>query len=273
MMYSTYAVLGATGNCGGALVQVLLQLPDTKIHAFCRNKAKLLEKLPEILDNKRVEVFEGGINDVALLTSCIRGCRAVFFVVTMNDNLPRCRVAQDTAYSVVSGLKAIRVEASALTSTSSEPASPPKMPKLVVLSSATIDPHLSRKMPWWFRPIMLRAGSYVYEDLRVQERFLRDQQDWISTIFVKPGGLAVGRSRGHKLDFDEQNSFIAYSDLAAAMVEAAEDVDNRYDMKNVSVANIGGSAPFPWGTPMCIVYGLLSHFFPWLHPYLPKSGP
>lgn len=262
-MSPTYAVLGATGNCGSSLVQVLLQNPSTVIHAYCRNEKKLAQKLPEEVKSERVRIFEGSIDNVGLLVNCVRGCKAVFLVVTMNDNLPGCRVAEDAAHGVVTALKKIKAETT--------PA--PPMPKLVVLSSATIDPHLSRRMPRWFHPIMIRAGSYVYEDLRVQEAFLRAQQDWLSTVFIKPGGLAIDRARGYKLDFDEHDSFIAYLDLAAAMVEAADDMDGRYDMKNVSVVNTGGSAAFPRGTPACILYGLLSHYFPWLHPYLPKSGP
>jgi putative NADH-flavin reductase len=263
-MGSTYAILGATGNCGSSLIKVLLQSPDTKIHAYCRNKAKLTRLLPDEVQNKRVQVFEGAINDVNLLIDCLRGCRAVFLVASMNDNMPGCRVGQDSAHGVIDALNKIKAE--------NNPS--PKLPKIVVLSSATIDEHLSRSMPKWFHPIMIRAGSFVYEDLRVQERILREQQDWLTTIFIKPGGLAVDKSRGHRLDFDKQESFIAYLDLAAAMVEAADDTADRYDMKNVSVCNgPGGGAAFPKGTPWTIVYGLLRHYFPSLHKYLPSSGP
>ncbi|KAI9736907.1 MAG: hypothetical protein M1818_005958 [Claussenomyces sp. TS43310] len=262
-MGSTYAVIGATGNCGSSLVKVLLQSPDAKVHAYCRNKAKLTRLLPEEVQSERVQVFEGGISNADLLASCIRGCRAVFLVASMNENMPGCRVAEDAAYGVIAALKQIKAE--------TDPA--PKTPKIVVLSSATIDEHLSRSIPKWFHPIMMRAGSFVYDDLRVQEQFLRAQQDWVSTIFIKPGGLAFDKQRGHKLDADKQESFIAYLDLAAAMVEAADDVDDRYDMKNVSVVNTGGSAAFPKGTLLCIIYGLLTHYFPSLHPYLPSSGP
>ena len=258
---ATYAVLGATGNCGSSLIQVLLQSPNIKVHAYCRNKAKLTRKLPEVVESKRVQIFDGRIDDVDLLASCIRGCRAVFLTVTMNDNIPGCSVSQETARSVILALQNLKAESK----------SELRIPKLVLLSSATIDDHLARKMPIWFRPIMLRAGSNVYEDLRVTERFLRAQQDWVSTIFIKPGGLAIDKPRGYKLSLDEENSFISYLDLAAAMLEAAGSDD--YDMKNVSVVNTGGSAAFPRGTPLCIFYGLLRHYFPWLHPYLPYSGP
>lgn len=263
VMESTYAVLGATGNCGKALIQILLQDPKNEIRAYCRNKAKLIRQLPDETQNKRVKIFEGSITDVELMTECIRGARTVFFVASMNDNMPGCRVGQDSAVCVISALKNIRAEST----------TPPPMPKLVVLSSATIDPYLSRTMPWWFHPIMIRAGSFVYDDLRLMETYLRDQKDWVSTIFIKPGGLAVDKQRGHRLSLDDHESFIAYPDLAAAMLEAADDPTGKYDMKNVSVCNTNGSAAFPKGTPLCILYGVLRHYFPWMHKYLPSAGP
>lgn len=258
---TSYAVLGATGNCGGSLVQVLLQSPNNKIHAYCRNKAKLMSKIPEVVDNKNVQIFEGRVEDVDLLAECIRGCRAVFLAVAETDNTPGCHIAQDTAHGVIPALQKLKAEGAAGS----------KMPKIIVLSSATIDEHLCRGLPKWFLPIILRAASNIYIDLRAAERYLRAQQDWVSTIFIKPGGLSVDKQKGHKLSLDEQESFISYLDLAAAMVEVANSDDDRYDMKNVSVVNTGGSAEFPKGTPMGILKGLLTHFFPWLHSYLPTS--
>lgn len=260
---ATYAVLGATGNTGNSLIQLLLQSPNTKVHAYCRNKAKLRRILPEVLGNENVEIFEGSIEDVNLLANCVRGCRAVFLTVTSNDNIPGCHMAQDCARTVIQALEKIRAE--------SGPGA--KMPKMVLLSSATIDEHLNRNMPRLFKPIMKTAASQVYEDLIVTERLLRAQQDWLSTIFIKPGGLSVDKQRGHKLSLDDQESFISYMDLAAAMIEAADDPDGRYDMKNVGVVNTGGGAKFPRGTPLCIIVGLLRHFFPALHPYLMSTGP
>lgn len=265
VMTITYAVLGSTGNCGSALIQNLLQSSRNKINAFCRNKAKLHRLLPEVVDNKQVHVFEGSIYDVELIADCVRGTRAVFLVVTTNDNIPGCRVSQDCAVTVIQALQKIKVE--------SGPGL--KLPKLVLLSSATIDDHLARNMPGWFRPIMLAAASHVYADLRVTESFLRSQSDWVSTIFIKPAGLSVDVSRGHRLTLDEEESFISYLDLSAGMIEAADDDESRYDGRNVGVVNArrGMGAKFPRGTPMCIMMGLLRHLFPYLHTYLPSTGP
>lgn len=122
---------------------------------------------------------------------------------------------------------------------------------------------------------MLTAASHVYHDLRLAEEFLRSRSDWVSTIFIKPGGLSVDISRGHCLTLDEEESFISYLDLSAAMIEAVQDEEGRFDGRNVGVVNKtrGVGAKFPKGTPFCISMGLLRHFFPWLHPYLPLAGP
>ena len=262
---ATYAVLGSTGNCGSALIQNLLQSPDNRVHAYCRNQAKLQRLLPEVVGNKQVQIFTGSIDDVSLMADCVRDTKAVFLVVTTNDNVPGCRVSQDTASSVIKALQKIKAES----------APGVKLPRLVLLSSATIDDHLARKMPGWFRPIMLAAASNVYHDLRMTEELLRSHSDWVSTIFIKPAGLSVDISRGHRLTLDEEESFISYLDLAAGMIEAASDEEGRYDGMNVGVVNKtrGVGAKFPRGTPMCIAMGLLGHFFPWAQPYLPSTGP
>lgn len=259
----TYAVLGSTGNCGTALIKNLLQSSESRIHAYCRNKNKLLRILPEAATDKRIEVFEGSINDVELLTSCLRNCRAVFLVASTNDNVPGCRVGQDTAISVIRALQVLK----------SESGNNARIPKLVLLSSVTIDDHLSRKTPSLLRSILLRSASNVYNDLRETEKLLRAQEDWITTIFVKPGALSVDEQRGHALSLTKADSPVSYLDLAAAMIEAADDDDGRYDLKSVGVVNTNGKASFPKGTPLCILMGLISHYFPFLYPYLPSTGP
>ncbi|KAK3897326.1 hypothetical protein C8A05DRAFT_39127 [Staphylotrichum tortipilum] len=260
-----YAILGSTGNCGSALIRALLESPDNKIRAYCRNQAKLHRILPEVVDNKQVEVFEGSIQDAALLARCVRDTRAVFLTATTNDNVPGCRVSQDCVATLLRALESLKAEVGPGV----------RLPKVVLLSSATIDDHLARNMPGWFRPIMLAAASNVYEDLRVAERLLRAESDWLVSVFIKPAGLSVDVARGHRLTLDEEESFISYSDLAEGMVEAADDDVGRYEGRNVGVVNAkrGVGAKFPRGTPMCILTGLARHFFPGLHPYLPSTGP
>lgn len=261
----TYAVLGSTGNCGTALVRNLLQSPRHRVHAYCRDAAKLERLVPAAAGHARVRVFAGSLYDVALIKACVRGARAVFLAVTTNDNVPGCRVGQDSAAVVVEALQQLRAEAGAGF----------RPPRLVLLSSATLDAHLSRRMPAWFRPVMLAAASHVYADLRRAEALLRAEAHWLPCVYVKPAGLSPDVARGHRLTLDEEESFLSYADLAAAMVETAQDDEGRYDGLNVGVVNKerGVGARFPRGTPLCILMGLVRHFVPWLHPYLPSTGP
>lgn len=258
---TTYALLGATGNCGTALIELLLRMPNVKINAYCRNKNKLINLVPEAADSKKIEVFTGSIQDVNLLANCIQGCQSVFLLASTNSNVPGCRISQDLALATVAALKKLKAESDDY-----------EVPKLLLLSSATIDDYLSRKIPI-FRPIMLRAASNIYEDLRRTETFLRAQEDWLTTIYIKPGGLSLDVQRGHKLSLDDEETFLSYLDLAAAMIEAADEPSTCWDGKNVSVVNTNGKAKFAKGTPACIFYGLLRHYFPFLHPHLPAGGP
>lgn len=261
---SVYAVLGSTGNCGTALIENLLKKPNAKIRAYCRNSSKLLRLLPDINKGGRVEIFEGNLHDIDLLSSCVRGCRAVFLVISTNDNIPGCRVSQDAAKTVVHALQNIKFNSETHVLS----------PKLVLLSSATIDDHFSRHLPYLLRQILIRSASNVYKDLLLTEKILRAEEEWLTTIYIKPGALSVDIQRGHALSFTDEDSPLSYLDLAAAMIEAVDDELGRYDLKNVSVVNTSGAARFPTGTPLCILMGLLRHFFPFLHPYLPvNTGP
>ncbi|KAK3315161.1 hypothetical protein B0H66DRAFT_564664 [Apodospora peruviana] len=252
---ATYAVLGATGSCGSALVDMLLRVPDARIHAYCRDRAKLARLFPGILTDKRVDVFEGRVDDVSLLAACVRGCRAVFLAISTNVNVPGCTMAQTAAATVLAALR--RPD-------EGEAASHRLVPRLVLLSSASLDDRLSRNDPRPLHWILMRAASHVYRDLRAAEHLLRAQSTWITTVFMKPAGLSVDRARGHVLSLDEADGPLSYLDLAAAMIEAADDVEGRYDERNVGVTNAPGTgkARFPAGGPFRLLANVLIHYFP-----------
>lgn len=265
-----YAVLGATGNCGLALMQLLLAQKGVKINAYCRSQTKLYRLLPEVVNNNRVEIYEGSIKDEELLANCTRNCNAVFLVASTNDNVPGCRISQDLAHGIIGAFKRLKNSHD-----DSETVSTVVLPKLCLLSSSTLDNHLSRHMGTFFRYILTRSAFHIYEDLRLGEIILRQEDDWITTIYMKPGGISVDVQRGHELSLEEDQTFVSYLDVAAGMIEACDDPQGQWDMKNVSVRNVAGvgTARFPPGTPACIIFGLVRYFFPFLHPYLPATGP
>jgi putative NADH-flavin reductase len=262
----TYAVLGATGNCGTALIQNLLEHAGAHINIYCRNKTKLIQNFPGIQEDKRVAIFEGSIHDRALLTTCVRGCRAIFLCISTNDNIPNCNLSQASAVAIVQTLKDLGYNSTSATME--------KAPKLLLLSSGTIEHAFSAHLPSVLHWILLRSASHVYHDLVEAEKLLRAEESWLTTIYVKPGALSVDKKRGYELSLTEQHSPISYLDLAAGMIELADETNGRWDFRNVSVNCTSDKAAFPNGTILCIVTGLLRHFFPWMHEYLPMgTGP
>lgn len=254
-----YAVLGATGNCGSALIQTLLTQPSKYINAYCRDRTKLECQLGDTNGNGRVHIFEGNLSDVDLIAACMQGCHAVFLCVSTNDNVPGCHMAQDAAAVVVQALRRSKESRAA------------DLPKVVLLSSGTVDEPFSQHVPSLLLPVLLRSASHVYRDIKIAEEILQAQSDWLTSIYMKPGALSVDQSRGYALSITEQNGPTSYSDLAAAMIEAADDPDGQYDQKSVSTVCTHGPAKFPPGTVLCILLGLLRHYIPWLHPYLPRA--
>jgi hypothetical protein len=190
-----YAVLGATGQVGGCVVDDLTMSHENQINLFVRSQDKLYNQRPQLQDDQNVQVFHGTMQDVNTLADCLSDTRgnanlrpssnlliesiaAAFLCIAENRNKPGCDVAQQQAKNVVNALRTLR-----------ERDSHAHLPMLVVLSSASTDAHLMRDfpaIPYWF----LKTGmSYVYADLEKAESYLRSQ-DWIKQVHVKPGGLS-----------------------------------------------------------------------------------
>ena len=187
-MSSCYAVLGATGSTGGSLLTVLLQRPNAKIHAYCRSKQKLLRQFPGIEDNKNVEIFAGRLDDTNLLANCLSGTRAAFHAVAVNHNQPGCTICMDTSKVIIAALKDMK-------------AKDQHLPKLIVLSSSSTEHRLVEQVPRIIEIVLYYAFSYVYNDLKVAEDFLRSHGDLVSSSFVKPSALSHDIQKGHTIDF------------------------------------------------------------------------
>lgn len=248
---SSYAVLGSTGNVGGAVLKVLLQSPDKIIHAYCRNKDKLLKQNPGIGENKNVRIFEGSLDDEKLLASCIEGTRAVFVTVAVTGNQPGLTIAQDTAHQVVAALEKLRAD------------STKALPRLVVLSSASTDHRLMSNVPAFLRDALYAAFSFIYDDLKIAEEFYLSKQEWLTTTFIKPGALTHDAQKGHEVNMDTAKTPISFLDLAAGMVEVADSDGPKYNGKGVAVNATSKDVAFPWDSPPLLIKGLIIHYCPW----------
>jgi hypothetical protein len=251
LVMPSYAVLGATGNTGLALIKVLLQSPDKEINAYCRSGSKLLNLCPQLRDRKTAKVFEGPLDSAHILVDCLRGTRAAFLAVAQSENLPNCTIAQDAARSVIAALRVLQGENAPL-------------PKLIILSSASLEPKFCNDVPAWVHTMLYYAASHVYKDLELAETLLRNERSWITgTTWVKPGGLSHDTQKGHVVSKDHAVTPLSYLDLAAGMLEVADDGSGTYAMSNVAVNPTAKDVAFPWNAPMALVRGLLFHFCPW----------
>ena len=253
---STYALLGATGQIGNCILETLAENPDTKIHALVRSSSKLKQMSPDIYTSPNLKIFEASISNIDVLKQCITGTRAVFLAVAERVNRPGTRIASDQSEAVVAALEAIREENPSV-----------KLPTLVMISSAETSEKLSGNLPWLVYRVLFASNFHIYTDLIAAEEYLRKRGDWISSVFVKPGGLSRDIRRGHVLSTEEQQTFVSYLDLAAGMAEIAEDGDGKWDGKDVSVLS-KGNAKFEWMAPVMLSKGLLFYLCPWLCQYL-----
>ncbi|KAL8746098.1 MAG: hypothetical protein Q9184_007789 [Pyrenodesmia sp. 2 TL-2023] len=213
----TYAILGATGKTGGAILDHLIKAPNTNVNAYVRSKAKLLGQKPGLENNKNVKIFEGPLSDIPLIASTLSpSVDAAFCVVAINENIPGLRIAQDTVDSVIATLCHLRNKDVNF-----------KPPKLLFLSSSALNATMSGEFPAVLMAVLSRAMSHLYADLRFAEENLRLHQSWLDATFVQPGGLSQDVQKGHRLSLDKASDLVSYPDLAAATIHinTTDDMD------------------------------------------------
>ncbi|KXJ85439.1 hypothetical protein Micbo1qcDRAFT_169434 [Microdochium bolleyi] len=257
----TYAVLGATGNNGRHVLQALAQRDDVHIRPFVRSRSKLEQQSPEITNQtpQRCTVFTGNITDIDTLASCLRGTDAAFLTVAAFAPHPGCRIARDQAESVVAALRQIR----------EEDGPDARLPMLIVLSSSETDSRLDDGVPWLISSILFRANNSIYTDLIAAETYLRQHADelGVDAVFYKPGGISHDVAHGHALSTERAMTFISYPDVAAGMVQIADDGGERWGGKSVSVVS-RKKAKTAWENLPMLGKGLVVYFFPGLYRWL-----
>ena len=254
---SAYAILGATGQTGGSILKLLGDNPKNEVNVLVRSRSKLEKSYPPLSANKNIRVFEGSISNAQTLAECLKGTKAVFLTVAVTVNAPDTSISVDTAKAVITALQNLK---------ETDPHFKP--PRLVVLSSASLDDKFWGGGPEFVHKIMYSANAFIYDDLKRAETYLRQYEDWLEMTFVMPGGLSHDVQQGHELSEEKQQTFISFLDLAAGMVEVA-DADARWDGKHVSVVLKGGrKAKIEYWAPVILGRGLLTYLFPWAYGWL-----
>lgn len=247
----TYAILGATGKTGGALLTLLLKNPQNTIHTYVRSKPKLLLQFPNLDSNPSVQIFQGALDNIPLLASCISSVDAIFSCIGENENTPGLRIVLDSAHSIVAALCQLGC-----------PNSAEKVPKVIFLSSASMNPRMTSDQPAIVHWLLMTALANAYADLGRAEEYLRLHQSWLKVTFIQPGALVEDEQKGHALSLDRKGAvpFVSYLDLAAGMIDVAE--SGEFDAMGVSVVSTSQNVKFEWKAPKQLLKGLVWTFAP-----------
>ena len=220
----TYALLGATGSTGSAILRCLLATPtqDLVVNIFIRNKAKLLEAFPSLESSPpfKVFIFEGSLNDTMLMRTCLQGVDVIFGVIATNVSSRGMSICCETAAAIIEALKFHQQQSAVY-----------KAPTVVQLRSASVNKLLKAAMPWAVRNMAEFCFHYCYEDIRrASALFISAAEgplEVLHYIFVDPPAIHDPEGvapTGYSLIVDgigKQESALSYSDLGASFCELA----------------------------------------------------
>ena len=181
----------------------------------------------------------------------------IFSVVAQNVNEPGCSIAVRVAKGVVEALEALKNAGGESW----------RCPKLVFLSSQSLNAQAKDEIP---RPILWllhQAAWYVYKDLENAIEYLKSFQ-WIPLILAEPGGLLneAPNKEGVRVSEYEHSGFISYADLAKGMVLMVEEgQEEKWVGKEVGI--VVGEEPSAWkrmALARWLLPGLLASWVPTL---------
>ena len=220
-----YALLGATGATGSAILRCLLSQTPTslKLNIFVRSKGKLLRSFPQLqaLPAFSINIIEAPITDRAALQQCLKDTDVIFMCIATNNSKPGTSISYDTASAIIESLSALRQNHN----------STYKTPTIFQLRSASLNTNISISG----KVIAHFCFYYVYADLEhactLYESKAKELPGLLEYVFVDPPAIhdAGGTERtGHRLLTPEMqktepySTSLSYADLGAAFCEVAE---------------------------------------------------
>lgn len=220
----TYALLGATGSTGSAILRCLLSQPPKHLtlNIFVRSKSKLRKAFPDLESTTafKTNVIEGIPSDATATQKCLEDVDVVMACIGSNYSTPGISLIYDTATAIIDALEVHRKTRGSAYQT----------PTIIQLRTASLNPIYEAALPWLARQLVSFCFYYIYEDLdRACKRLASSAEDspgLLDYIFIDPPAIhdADGTTpTGYKLILDEkQDGALSYADLGAAFCEVAE---------------------------------------------------
>lgn len=253
----TYALLGATGATGRAIVRYLLSVPpkeqDFHLKVFVRSRAKLLKLFPDLEGTApfNVTIAEAPLTDTAALRKCLQGADVIHVCIASNESRPDNSIAVDSANAVIGALRSLsEIEVNAYTK-----------PTLLVLRAMPVNKALTGDSPGVIESAIKWILHYCYADHdRASALYHAAADDGVlEVIFVDPPALhdSEGAERtGYELKLEApMGHSLNYADLGAAFVEIAGR-QGEFAGKGVGVAGTGHVRE-QWGVLLGYQWGAL----------------
>ncbi|GAB1191798.1 hypothetical protein APSETT444_000981 [Aspergillus pseudonomiae] len=248
-------LLGATGRTGRGILQILLteNYRDWALHVYVRSRAKLLSFFPGIEAYPGVKIFEGSITDVELWRQCLSGADIIISALGENENIAGLRLLQDAANTTVSALQVL----------SQEDSSNWRQPRLILLSSDTLNPAVAAARPRLVHWVVSNAFCYAYNDLRKAQAVYEAHPQLLRLCLVQPPALIEEGPSGHLISMEKGSLTVSYSDLAAAFVEIA--ISDGYRNSSAVIISSASKDQLRHAPELTrrIIRGTLAHYIPW----------
>ncbi|KAK5705643.1 hypothetical protein LTR17_021509 [Elasticomyces elasticus] len=258
----TYALLGATGSTGSAVLRYLLEVPspDLNLNIFVRNKNKLLKAFPALEDTKqpKITIIEGTPNDESSLQQALKDAAVVFQCIATNQSTPGVSVACDTVTALIGALRGLHSSSS----------SSYRAPMVLQVRAAPLNPTFAAQQPWLMSTIIHFALHHTYADTDKACKLLASTHDETSGLldyaFIDTQAVfdAGGTTRtGYDLTLTGPVSpSISYADTGAAFCEIAERREE-FKGKGVGVSATGKVKATPQANMYFIGVGIKGRLF------------
>ena len=220
----TYALLGATGSTGSAILRSLLsQSPENlTLNVFVRNKSKLLAAFPDLESTAafKINIVEGTPSDGEAMQECLIDVDVVLACIASNISSPGMSLIYDTSTAITEALKTRQK----LDGPSYKP------PTIVQLRSTSLNLVLSASLPWIAHNMAWFCFYYIYKDLERAGELLAQSAatspKLLDYIFVDPPSIHDADETtptGYELVLDgPMKEVLSYADLGVAFCEVAE---------------------------------------------------
>lgn len=206
------ALLGATGNSGRMVLAKLLEnsaASSSGINVYVRSQAKLERLFPSLSNDPRVEVFEGSITDERVIQDCLTGAGTIICTLGENENIPGVTVLEDFARATINALSTLQSKNK-----------PSIKPRLIMLSSATMNPRFAAARPALLHWMIRTAFDKPYNDLIKAQEMLLSMQELLFVTLIQPNALVEEKSTGCVVSTEFAHMACSYEDLAEGFVHA-----------------------------------------------------